>query len=130
MGREFWWLNNGVTIICSKSSIVGKTYVLDDVQIVNGLQTSHTIFRALKTLPDTHPAFDRSVLVRILSTTDSHTRDHVIRATNRQTSVPVASLRATDDVQRQIEAYFEPQGWYYDRRKNYYSNIGKTPARR
>jgi hypothetical protein len=80
-------------------------------------------------LPDTHPAFDRSVLVRILVTTDSHTRDQVIRATNRQTSVPVASLRATDDVQRQIEAYFEPKGWYYDRRKNYYSNIGKTPEK-
>lgn len=53
---EFWWLNNGVTIICSKTSIVGKTYVLDDVQIVNGLQTSHTIYQSLHEANDDHPA--------------------------------------------------------------------------
>lgn len=128
-GAEFWWLNNGVTVVCSKSSIIGKTYVLDDVQIVNGLQTSHTIYRVLKGLSLAHPVFNRSVLVRILVTSDAHTRDQVIRATNRQTSVPVASLRATDDVQRKIEAYFEPRGWYYDRRKKYYSNIGKSPEK-
>src|ERR1039458_5459460 len=39
-GPEFWWLNNGVTIICSRASATGKTFSLDDVQIVNGLQTS------------------------------------------------------------------------------------------
>jgi hypothetical protein len=28
---EFWWLNNGVTVICSKASSTGKTFSLDDV---------------------------------------------------------------------------------------------------
>lgn len=126
---DFWWLNNGVTIVCSKTSIVGKTYVLDDVQIVNGLQTSHTIYRTLRPAAPEHPAFDYSVLVRILVTDDPKTRDLVIRATNRQTSVPAASLRATDDVQRNIEAFFLSKGWFYDRRKNYYRNIGKSAER-
>lgn len=126
---DFWWLNNGVTIICSKTSIVGKTYSLDDVQIVNGLQTSHSIYRALSDAPEDHAALDDSVLVRILVTDDPTTRDKVIRATNRQTSVPAASLRATDDVQRSIEAFFLGHGWFYDRRKNYYRNIGKNPER-
>jgi hypothetical protein len=126
---DFWWLNNGVTIICSKTSIVGKTYSLDDVQIVNGLQTSHSIYRALASAPDDHAALDDSVLVRILVTDDPTTRDKVIRATNRQTSVPAASLRATDDIQRAIETFFFGHGWFYDRRKNYYRNIGKNPER-
>jgi hypothetical protein len=39
--------------------------------------------------------------------------------------VPLASLRATDQVQRDIEHYFERNGWFYDRRKNYYRNLGK-----
>ncbi|QTR05395.1 AIPR family protein, partial [Saccharothrix algeriensis] len=69
------------------------------------------------------------VLVRILVTSDEATSDKVIRATNRQTSVPDASLRATDEVQRKIEAHFASAGWYYDRRKNYYRNIGKSPDR-
>ena len=126
---DFWWLNNGVTIICSRASIQSKTYVLDDVQIVNGLQTSQTIFEALSKFDQNDPAFDRILLVRILETDDPATRDRVIRATNRQTSVSEASLRATDDIQRKIESYFESDGWYYDRRKNYYRNLGKPVER-
>jgi AIPR protein len=127
---EFWWLNNGVTIVCSKASITSTTFWLDDVQVVNGLQTSQVIFHALAGGPPDHPALDRRVLVRILMTgDDTKTRDQVIRATNRQTSVPAASLRATDEIQREIEAFFFANDWYYDRRKNYYRNQGKSPAR-
>jgi hypothetical protein len=129
-GPEFWWLNNGVTVVCSRASAVSKTYALDDVQVVNGLQTSHTIFNVLQDAGPDHPAFNRSVLVRILVTgDDSPTRDRVIRATNRQTSVPAASLRATDEIQRDIEAFFLGHGWYYDRRKNFYRNSGKSTER-
>lgn len=69
------------------------------------------------------------ILVRIISTTDRKTRDQVIRATNRQTPVNEASLRATDEVQRNIEDDFLVNGWYYDRRKNFYKNEGKDPAK-
>ena len=122
---DFWWLNNGVTIICSTASIQGKTYTLDDVQIVNGLQTSYTTYHALSAVEKDDPVLDRTLLVRILQTEDSATRDSVIRATNRQTSVPEASLRATDDTQRRIEAYFAANGLYYDRRKNFHRNNSK-----
>jgi hypothetical protein len=128
-GPEFWWLNNGITVICSRVTVVGKTYALDDVQVVNGLQTSHTVFDVLRGAAEDHPALDRAVLVRILVTDDALTRDRVIRATNRQTSVPDASLRATDEIQRDIEAFFLHHGWFYDRRKNYYRNNGKSVER-
>ena len=126
---DFWWLNNGVTIVCSKASIQGKTYTLDDVQIVNGLQTSYTIYQALFDVGQSHFALDRHLLVRVLETEDAKIRDRIIRATNSQTSVPEASLRATDQIQRQIEQYFEGSGWYYDRRKNYYRNLKKPTDR-
>ena len=126
---DFWWLNNGVTIICSTASIQGKTYTLDDVQIVNGLQTSYTTYHALSAVEKDDPVLDRTLLVRILQTEDSATRDRVIRATNRQTSVPEASLRATDDTQRRIEAHFAANDLYYDRRKNFYRNNGKPVDR-
>lgn len=35
-------------------------------------------------------------------------------------------LRATDTIQRDIEKYFLCKGYYYDRRKNYYRNLGKS----
>ena len=126
---EFWWMNNGVTVVCSSARIVGKTYILDDVQIVNGLQTSHAIYETFRQPGEHAEARARRILVRILATEDAEIRDRVIRATNRQTSVPSASLRATDEIQRKIESYFAAHEWYYDRRKNYYRNIGK-PAER
>ncbi|MFI1333507.1 AIPR family protein [Streptomyces sp. NPDC020845] len=125
---EFWWLNNGITIVCSQATSVGKRLSLSDVQIVNGLQTSYTIHETLRQLYDADPSdpvFQRLVQVRILVTADQAARDAVIRATNRQTAVPVASLRATDDIQRQIESYFLEHEWFYDRRKNFYRNQGK-----
>ena len=130
---NFGQLNNGVTIICTKASTQGKTYSLDDVQIVNGLQTSHIIFNELRDRRDDDGLLDRTLLVRILETKDPITRDRVIRATNSQTQVPMlnsmAQLRATDDFQRSIELYFRSKGWFYDRRKNYYKNRGKPLSR-
>ncbi|MFJ8191144.1 AIPR family protein [Streptomyces sp. NPDC096094] len=125
---EFWWLNNGVTIICSEATSTAKTYSLANIQIVNGLQTSHEIFESIRG-GDSAEAGERMLLVRIIVTGDAATRDLVIRATNRQTAITDASLRATDEVQRNIENYFLTQGWYYDRRKGYYKNDGKDPSK-
>lgn|GEM_PF-514466 len=126
---DFWWLNNGVTILCDRAVIATKTLSLSNVQIVNGLQTSHTLFLATKKLPESHPIWKRKVLVRILQTADNGVRDRVIRATNSQTAVKPASLRATDKIQRDIEQFFAKQNLFYDRRKNYYRNIGKPSSR-
>ncbi len=126
---DFWWLNNGITILCSRASIQGRVFALDNVQIVNGLQTSYTIHEALHATGQDEAVMGRLVVVRILVTEDAEIRDKVIRATNRQTRVPEASLRATDSVQRRIETYFVPHGWYYDRRKNYNRNLGRPPGK-
>ncbi|MCL1463584.1 AIPR family protein [Argonema galeatum] len=125
---DFWWLNNGVTILASKASIVGKTITLDDVEIVNGLQTTHTIFNYLKA-KNVEKDERRSILIKIVVTTEPETRDSVIKATNFQTPIPVASLKATEDIQRDIESYFYNKDWFYDRRKNYYKNNGKPMDR-
>jgi hypothetical protein len=123
---DFWLLNNGITILASKASIVGKTINLDDVQIVNGLQTTNTIYNYLKdkNLTDSKQE-DRAVLIKIVVTTDTEDRDRVIKATNFQTAIPVASLKATERIQADIENYFLSKDWFYDRRKNYYKNMGK-----
>jgi len=126
---EFWWLNNGVTIICSKVSSTNKVCALDDVQVVNGLQSSVSAFNYLSEAPEGDPARSRLILVRVIATQDPNIRDRIIRATNRQTAVQAASLRASDQIQRDLEAYFLSHEWYYERRKNYFRNQGKPPAR-
>jgi len=123
---DFWWLNNGITLIAKKASVAGKTITLDDVQIVNGLQTTRCIYDYLHTKKDLSKEKGKnSILVKIIITEDSAIRDNVIKATNFQTRIPDASLRATDVLQRDLEDFFKKDNWYYDRRKNYYKNIGK-----
>ncbi len=134
-GPEFWWLNNGVTILCDEAHSAGKRFALTNIQIVNGLQTSHTIARWHKSISGTVQgqqqleSDSRRLLVRVIVAKDDAVRDKIIRATNRQTAVPDASLRATDEVQRQIEAFFGARGYFYDRRKGFYRNIGKDPSK-
>jgi hypothetical protein len=61
--------------------------------------------------------------------TDTAVRDRIIRATNNQSVVELSSLHATDKIQRDIEEVLERAGWFYERRKNYYRNVGKPAAR-
>jgi hypothetical protein len=120
---DFWWLNNGITIIATDGTIVGKTISLTEPQVVNGLQTSTEIYNYFKnnqTVSD-----NRSILVRVIVTSDPASRDRIIKATNSQTAISAASLHATDIVQRNIESFFSSKGGlYYDRRKNFYKNLG------
>jgi hypothetical protein len=127
---DFWLLNNGITILASKASIVGKTINLDDVQVVNGLQTTNTIYNYLKDKDLTViKQENRATLIKIVVTNDTEDRDRVIKATNFQTAIPVASLKATERIQADIENYFLSKDWFYDRRKNYYKNMGKPSNR-
>lgn len=125
VNEDFWWLNNGITIIASNPSLVGTTLSVDNVQIVNGLQTSYSIF-----LNHNGDELDnRSVLVKVIINENKTTIDHIIASTNSQNPVSPALLRATDDVQRELELFFLNSGYFYDRRKNYYKNQGNPAGR-
>ncbi|MEZ5384919.1 MAG: AIPR family protein [Prosthecobacter sp.] len=125
--EDFWWLNNGVTVIADKATLVGKELHLENVQIVNGLQTTETVFQHLVSRPN--PKDDRCILVKVLVTPQKALADRIILATNNQNKVDFSSLRATDKVQRDIEDILATKNWFYDRRKNYYLNHGKPPSR-
>jgi hypothetical protein len=126
--EEFWWLNNGVTILASEVAAPGgKELVVHNPEIVNGLQTSSEIHRFYSLHQDKVANEKRDVLIRIIVPESEETRDRIIRATNSQTPIPKSSLRATDQVHRQIEDFLRPRGLFYDRRKNFYKNEGKKP---
>lgn len=122
--EDFWWLNNGITIIATKASQSGKALTIEDPQVVNGLQTSTEIFNYCKKCNT--ESDNKKILVRIIVPTEEESRDRIIKATNSQTAVQPASLRATDKIHRDIEEYFRPKGLFYDRRKNFYKNEGKS----
>lgn len=123
--RDFWWLNNGITIIAEDSTQVGKELFLENVQIVNGLQTSYSIYRSL---PGDEKDL-RSVLVKVIINSDKEIIDNIIESTNYQNAVRPSDLRASDPLQREIEQFFLTKDYYFDRRKNYYKNLGKPMGR-
>lgn len=122
---EFWWLNNGVTIIASKCSVVGNKIVIEKPEVVNGLQTTYEIFQFFKDKPTMDDA--RNVLVRVIVPPDEQIRSAIIRATNSQTPIPEVSLRATDPIHFDIEEKFRLYQLYYERRKGEYREL-KKPA--
>lgn len=116
---DFWWLNNGVTIVADKVQPAGKLLELESPQVVNGLQTSHEIFKRGRAAGFEE---ERSVLVKVIQAANDGIKDRIIQATNSQTSLGHSALRATDKVQRQIEEHLRSEGLFYERRKNYYHN--------
>lgn len=128
---DFWWLNNGITIIANKGTLTMTTMHLENVQIVNGLQTSNSIFNVLKNWSEEELKEDsRSVFIKIIILNDTDTtKDDIIRATNSQNPVSASQLRSSDPLQRDIELFLKTKGLFYDRKKNYYRNQGKPVAK-
>lgn len=85
---DFWWLNNGITIIAGKdSSQIGKKLSLKNVQIVNGLQTSYSIYNSLKNIDVDQLEDNRSLFVKIIICDQKDIIDKIIRSTNSQNTI-------------------------------------------
>ena len=117
---DFWWLNNGITILARSAINVGTFIKVQDVQIVNGLQTSQTIHQFLNHKTDIRD--ERCVMIKIITQNNAEVRDCIIRSTNNQTAIMTKSLFATDKIQRDIEDVMRINGLYYERRTNCFAN--------
>ena len=127
--NDFWWLNNGVTVLASEATLVNNRELqIVNPEIVNGLQNSMEIYNYFSENREALESEKRSILLRIIVPDNEESRDQIIFATNNQTNIPKATLRVTDSIHLQIEMYFKSRGLFYDRRKNYYKNHGRKPA--
>ena len=123
---EFWWLNNGITILATNCPMSGNIIEVETPEIVNGLQTSQEIFDYFSNHEG--KIDNRNLLIRIIKQTDESVRNKIIKATNFQTDVPPLSLFATEPIHFDIEDRLKLYGLYYDRRKGYYRILRKPIA--
>ncbi len=126
-GVHFWWLNNGITILANKARVMGRQLRLWGGQIVNGLQTTETLYRHFAS--GRTESLESEILIRVLTSQDAGVRNCIIQATNNQSSVASYSLHATDEVQRDIEVVLEGANYFYERLEKDPKNAGK-PTRR
>lgn len=127
--QDFWWLNNGVTIVCTKPEQKGRRISLSEPLIVNGLQTTNVLATFLADYGVDEKQKElvkrKLVLVKIVAPPTLEIRDEIVKATNRQTNIPRPYLRGMDLVHRNIEDKLKSDGLFYERRKNQYKNAGK-----
>ena len=126
---EFWWLNNGITVLGDDVDGPQNTLNIARPLIVNGLQTTHVLNASEHEGLLSDETLAKSVLVRIVKSVNDETRDAIIAGTNRQTAVASTTLFATQKLQRDIERYLVAKDWFYERRKNHYRNLGKPAGR-
>jgi hypothetical protein len=128
--EDFWWFNNGITLVAGKIDPKGKVLALTDPLLVNGLQTSNVIHGFMSSDKFKQAAKDhiksKRVLVRVIVPPSDAIRDTIIRATNSQTHIPKPYLRGMDRIHRNIEDHLRQLGIFYERRKNQYRNQGRA----
>lgn len=119
---DFWLLNNGITMLVTKASYFDNKIIADNIQIVNGLQTSNSIYRYFS--ENNVDIKNRNILVKIISCSDFEIKNKIIQATNNQTVIPLYSLHANDKIQKDIEEILRKNNLYYERKEKYYQNLG------
>ncbi|MFK7780622.1 MAG: AIPR family protein [Candidatus Gracilibacteria bacterium] len=151
--KYFWSFNNGLTMTCRRVQELPKDqYKLHNMQIVNGCQTSNSIYTAVKNKErvdelnlkvsggmvltkkeqeelDEKLGYqfneDTSILVKIIETKKDDLIYRITETTNSQTPIKAFSLKANDDIQFLIEEYLSSRDICYERRLNFYKNKGK-----
>lgn len=119
---DFWLLNNGVTMLTSNANIFDNVITIKDVQIVNGLQTTVTIFNYFQNGGKDEQ--NRKVLIKVIRPNSSEVGREITKATNNQSSIPLYALYANDRIQKDIEDILYRNDFYYERRPMYYKNLG------
>ncbi len=119
--KNFYFYNNGVTMICTKFShnaLQGGDYQLriNEMQIINGGQTCKTIQTTLQELPD-ESMEGAQVMLRLyeLDGEDENLVRSITLATNSQNPVDLRDLRSSDERQKRIEIDLEELGYHYKR---------------
>lgn len=115
---EFWYLNNGITLICDSMEYPPKTRApwleMKNVQIVNGGQTSNALFEAYLANPER--LSNALILIRVYETKRREMGLKIAETTNSQTPIRSRDLRSNDEVQRKIEDSFLSMGYFYERK--------------
>lgn len=131
--QNFFFFNNGLTMICEKFSYNGLqdrnwNVKIDKLQIINGGQTCKTIYQTLKN----HSDIDFSqvyILVRLYEVNDDEEMvQDITYATNSQNPVDFRDLKSNDEIQKLLEISAKDLGYIYKRKRDNLGNTNVIPS--
>lgn len=122
--ERFVLMNNGITVIAREFKQSGKTFTIENFQIVNGCQTSNVLFDHRSILEKDETIH---VPLRLIWTNDDNVIDSVISGTNQQTELTLEQIYARTEFAKKLEkefaAYPESYRLYYERRDGQYDRL-------
>jgi hypothetical protein len=122
----FIYLNNGLTILCDdikRHPIKEKTYILQYPRIINGCQTTHVLYEAMKKGIDINKV---EIIAKLIATKDNDAlKEKIIFTTNNQNSIS-KDLQSLNSFLKDLEEFFNGYGIfeiYFERLRGQYSNV-------
>ena len=127
---QFFYLNNGITLLCEECDYTPHTrspnVPIKNVQIINGGQTTHSLFEAHLKDPDKIENIE--LLVRVcIAKPENPISEKIRETTNSQIPVGTRDLHSNDSIQIKLQEEFEVLGYFYERKENQFSD---KPANR
>lgn len=119
--HNFWYYNNGVTIVCDDAQRIegegNEELVVEGAQVINGQQTTRTL--------SGRDASKTNVLVKVIKIPRIEAREDeydklinsIVRATNWQNYISPADLVSNDYIQLFLERELRKRGYQYIRKK-------------
>jgi AIPR protein len=121
---NFYFFNNGVTMICRKfryNALQQENYQIqvEGMQIINGGQTCKTIQQTLKNIGYENWPANVYVLLRLyeLADNDQDFIQEITYATNSQNPVDLRDLHSNDEWQKRLETDMKGLGYLYKRQR-------------
>jgi hypothetical protein len=112
---DFWYKNNGITVICDRYEISGKEIKLWNFSVINGGQTTKKIFDSGAVNKDN----DFDLLCRVIVNPREDVTDkqnfifEVAKATNSQKAIKPSDLKANNPEQTIFATYMLSNGVFY-----------------
>ena len=140
--KYFWFLNNGISLICDKYVITDnvpgqKNIEIVNPQIINGGQTTKTLVNLKKDIEsglfseEVHKIFRNvELLIRIYETSDKEIINKITIGTNTQNAISKQDLQANNNNSQTVQSYFEEQKYGLEIKKNEYNTGTKTELKK
>jgi hypothetical protein len=114
--RDFFFFHNGITAICNKMEISGKSLKMHGLSIVNGCQSLNTILSCSEHVKKLEETF---VMFRFYEIPQRERADRISINTNSQSAVKPRDLRSNDKRVLNLKRSFEikyPSGYFITKR--------------
>ena len=126
--KNFFYYNNGITVICDKMSSVSvqtsqyninAIFSIQNPQIVNGCQTVNSIYEALKNMEKENlerEFKDTFVMLKILQIDNTNPSEKalyrkIVKYNNSQNSIDEKTFVANNDIFKRLQTDFEKKGF-------------------